>query len=455
MTEVEGMHDDVSAEDGRNEDADGDEVGQDGPGTFPDGTGEPPQHADEAPGSSSALDHTAERVAADLHRYAGPLLDQIQPLLPLIESASRLARQAQVAESFGAEVARMARSLDEVTRGLRVPVRSPAESAMTNLIAANLRGIDQLTAVSARSAAYATTARWAEQMLGSGALTAWRVSLDASARAETLYRSLASSAAIYAPYPDELLRISHSLTGLTDWIVQQDATSRLVGELSARPLARWRDFVTGLTVESAPYQVRASVLSGYTTLGILSGDVLTSSAEDTAVAEAGASRVEADVLPPWEQSRLQLARDLRDCLGRFDAGIPGLLDGAWDELRRNGPAAAEKAAHCIVEVLDRTLRAAAPDEAVREWHASTGRAATEWEGQRRPPHSLRVRYLAHRLGGERAMVVTEYESLVQLRTRLRERLEAVKHASQGDLLTVRILLLGTEDLLMMLLLPRS
>lgn len=401
------------------------------------------------------IDPAAVRLAADFDRNMQPLLNQIQTFMPLIESASRLARQAQAAESFGADIARMTQSLDVVTRGLRVPLRSPAESATANLIAANLRGLDQLSAVSARSAAYAATAQWAERMLGSGALTAWRVSLDASARAEELYRTLARSTAIYAPYQDELLRISHSLTGLTDWIVQQDATSRLVGEISARPLARWRDFVGGLTVESAPYQVRASVLSGYTTLGIVSGDVLTSGADDTAVAEMGVSRVEADVLPPWEQSRLQLAQDLRDCLGTFDPGVPGLLDGAWDELHRNGPAAAEKAAHCIVEVLDRTLRAAAPDEAVREWHTSTGRPAAEWEGQRRPPHSLRVRYLAHRLGGERAVVMEDSESLIRLRARLRERLEAVKHASQGDLLTVRILLLGTEDLLMMLLLPRS
>lgn len=309
-----------------------------GLGTSSESSGSEEELAEGDEAASVHIDSADARLAADLDRNMRPLLNQIQSFMPLIESASRLARQAQAAESFGADIARMTQSLEVVTRG--VPVRSPAESATANLIAANLRGLDQLTAVSARSADYTATARWAEQMLGSGALTAWRVSLDASARAEELYRSLANSAAIYAPYQDELLRISHSLTGLTDWIVQWDATSRLVGELSTRPLARWRDFVSGLTAEPAPYEMRASVLSGYTTLGIVSGDVLTSGAEDTSVAETGASRIEADVLPLWEQSRLQLAQDLRDCLGRFDPGVPGLLDGAWDELHRNGPAAA-------------------------------------------------------------------------------------------------------------------
>ncbi len=126
------------------------------------------------------------------------------------------------------------------------------------------------------------------------------------------------------------------------------------------------------------------------------------------------------------------------------------MRSVWDDPQRNGPAAVEKAVHCIVEVLDRTLRAAAPDDAVREWHARERRPAQEWEGQDRPPRGLRVGFLAHQIGGERGVAVAEYESLVQLRKRLTERLQAVKHASQGDLLAVRNLLLGTEYLLTML-----
>jgi hypothetical protein len=43
--------------------------------------------------------------------------------------------------------------------------------------------------------------------------------------------------------------------------VQQDATSRLLGEVSGRPLARWRDFVGDLPQDPMLRDVRASVQS--------------------------------------------------------------------------------------------------------------------------------------------------------------------------------------------------
>jgi hypothetical protein len=161
------------------------------------------------------------------------------------------------------------------------------------------------------------------------------------------------------------------------------------------------------------------------------------------------------VLLPWEEGRLKLGRDLRDRLGAIDSSVPELLAGAWDDLERNGPAAVEKAAHCITEVLDRTLRAAAPDAEVREWHSQAGRPAAEWEDRERPPHSLRVKFLAQRLGGERTVVVAQFDSLATLHKTLRSRLQAIKHASAGDLTTVRSLLLVTEDLLALLFLSND
>lgn len=92
-----------------------------------------------------------------------------------------------------------------------------------------------MTAASALSAEYARTARLAEYALGFGALTSWRVSLQADNQILKLVRSAVDASqpqfsALYA----ELSRISRSQANLTDWIVQQDATSRLLGEVSGR-----------------------------------------------------------------------------------------------------------------------------------------------------------------------------------------------------------------------------
>lgn len=394
--------------------------------------------------------------AAAVERSARPFTDQVMPFIPLIEEVLQLARRrAELENSIGADVRRWNRTLGDAVRGLNLFLPTTAESAAANVLAVNLRGLDQLTTARARYAEYATTARWAEQTLGSGALTSWRVSLQANAQVEQLIKSATYAAAPHWPYYNELLRISRVQAGFADWIVQQDATSRLLGEVSGAPLARWRDYIGGLVTESTFRDVQASVLSGYTGLGILSADALTSGAEDTELVEASTSRIEADVLLPWEEGRLKLGRDLRDRLGAIDSSVPELLAGAWDDLERNGPAAVEKAAHCITEVLDRTLRAAAPDAEVREWHSQAGRPAAEWEGRERPPHSLRVKFLAQRLGGERTVVVAQFDSLATLHKTLRNRLQAIKHASAGDLTTVRSLLLVTEDLLALLFLSNG
>src|SRR5262249_2227497 len=154
---------------------------------------------------------------------------------------------------------------------------------------------------------------------------------------------------------------------------QQDATSRLLGELGGKPLAQWRDFIGTLPLEPAPWQLRASVLSGYSGLGILGADLLTSGASDAGLVEAGSARIEADVLEPWEEGPLDVGRALRKRLGEIDPSVPELLEGAWHELKWPSPAAVSKAANCVIEVLDRTLRAAAPEAAVREWHRHSGR----------------------------------------------------------------------------------
>jgi hypothetical protein len=324
---------------------------------------------------------------------------------------------------------------------------------MSAVVLPNLRGLDRATPPTLRLIEQANTARLSKAILGESALSSWRVALQANSQLEELSKAFA--AAHRLPVPPSVLadlaRIGTAQVRLTSWAVDQDPGRRLLGELSGRPLSMWRDLVVGLPVRPGTGQLRVSAFAGHGTLGLLGGDVLTSDIDEE-LDDQASDEVEKEVLTPWRAERLLVTDELYSVLRRLDPKVPDLLDGAWDDVARRGPAAVEKIATCATEVLDRTLRAAAPDDAVREWHARTGRPTSEWERQDRPPHALRVRFLANQLGGERAVVEAQAEALALLHRRVRDRLQAAKHASRGDIAAVRTLLVTGESLLITLLL---
>ncbi len=166
-----------------------------------------------------------------------PLTEAVQSFSLQILQQSKL--EDMIRENF---FGGLTRSLEEIAYGLHAPRIQAAEFVAANLVAVNFRGLDQLTAVPGLYAQHAMTARWAESALGFGALTSWRVSLQADSCVERLFSSLANisipSSSIYL----ELLRISRSQVSLTDWVVQLDATNRLLGEVSGKPLRSARDF---------------------------------------------------------------------------------------------------------------------------------------------------------------------------------------------------------------------
>jgi hypothetical protein len=101
-------------------------------------------------------------------------------------------------------------------------------------------------------------------------------------------------------------------------------------------------------------------------------------------------------------------------------------------------------------VLDRTLRATAPEAAVREWHTRANRSPDEFGVRNQVTRPLRVRYLASEIGGTKQLVVAQFESLTGLLSPLHGRLEGVKHASTADVTLVRSLLLTAEGFLTLL-----
>ena len=386
-------------------------------------------------------------MIADVSRQA----EILKPLTTVLQSMVRQhIDPATLVEPFNRQWAETFQRLNEVTRlATHAPFQSLTQSYMASL-AVNLRGIDQITSVRTLAAHYADTARWAEQSLGYGALTSWRLSLQVDSVIGNILRTWPDVAWPQSGMARELSRISQAHISLTDWVVRVDVSGSLLGEVSGRPLGLWRDQLMRLPATPIAYDLHAATVTGQAGLGLLGADLVMSGAEDEELADTAVRCVETEVLLPWEQGRLTVARDLYERLGEIDETVPELLSGAWEDLERNGPAAASKAAHCGIEAIDRTLRAAAPDDDVRKWHTASGRPASEWANQARPTRALRVKFIAQGLGDQRTVVVAQYESLASILGPLHSRLEAAKHASQGDVTTVRSLLLSAESLLTML-----
>ncbi|SES45489.1 hypothetical protein [Actinokineospora terrae] len=257
---------------------------------------------------------------------------------------------------------------------------------------------------------------------------------------------------------DQLHEIAGRASVLTSWAAHQEAFPGLMSSAGAKAVAGWSDLV--FRVPELPDHdagLRYSVTAGSTALGLASADLLTTDDTDVALQHEAAEQVQREALQPWEAGRLQVAADLRSAIGQLDPTTPELLDGAWDDLLRQGPAAAVKAANCAIEVLDRVLRAAAPDQLVVAWHRSENRSVREWEDvdpmRGRPPHSMRVRYLMRDRVDMSSLAVIHVETFVALRSRVRGKLQAIKHASHGDVATVRSLTMTVESLLAGLLLP--
>jgi hypothetical protein len=355
---------------------------------------------------------------------------------------------------FKDSMASWSMALDHLGQGSRLTdtvAMSPAMTSFAGTLAKDLKMFDQLSAgIKLTKLEQTVTAEWSKQVLGLGALTSWRTSLAVESSLAPLVKSLAGAQHLQSPWADDLLRVTAAQVKLTDWVVGQDAGTGLLGAVSGKPLSLWQDYASLAPARPDVQWLRTSVAAGSAGLGLLGADVLESDFDDDELVQATVQQVELDVLVASEPGRLRAARDLYARLGEIDPTVPDLLEGAWEDIDRNGPAAASKAAHCIVEVLDRTLRAAAPEDAVREWHTRTGRPASEFGDRGQVTRPLRVRYVASEIGGTRQLVVAQYESLTGLLSPLHGRLEGVKHASTADVTLVRSLLLTAESFLTLL-----
>lgn len=368
----------------------------------------------------------------------------------LKQAAARIAVMPKFTDTV-ADWDEQRRLFEQAARNLELGSLGPGMKSFTAKVAEDLRVLDRAGERFRLFDHWPAVADWSQQTLGFTALTSWRTSLAVESHFEQMMADTATVQFSQSNLVKDLASITKAQVNFTDWVVQQDASSHLLGEISGRPLGLWRGFVDSLPAEPDDRVLLASVTTGRVGLGLLGADVLQTGVDDADFVEVAVEHVESDVLAPWQQGRLDAVGELYARIVVIEPTVPELLQGAWEDVQRDGPAAASKAAHCCVEALDRTLRAAAPEDAVRQWHAATGRPANEFTSNGKPTRAVRVRYIVRAAGGVKKLIVEECESLTTLLAPLMERLEAVKHASIGDVMLTRSLLMATECFLLTLL----
>ncbi|MFF2101152.1 hypothetical protein [Streptomyces sp. NPDC058202] len=239
---------------------------------------------------------------------------------------------------------------------------------------------------------------------------------------------------------------------MTDWLAQVDTGRSLLSDFSSRPLSEYRDYVGGLGDSATLFELDSSLHTGLGVNGLLGADALSSRAvlDDPELEIEVADRVE-DLLSPQQAGRLEALEDLRRVLASVDPKVVEMLEGGWHVVSTTPPAAAEMAAQCAVESIDRAIRAAAPDDDVERWLPTSGRPTKEWRSPTgRLTRSVRIRYIMRGHKDEARMTCTMADNLISLQKLTTERAQAIKHASAGDVAMARSLLSTAEHILTML-----
>jgi len=116
----------------------------------------------------------------------------------------------------------------------------------------------------------------------------------------------------------------------------------------------------------------------------------------------------------------------RACIARLSSSVVARWEGAWERSQRPGPDAASQAAHSLMELIDWSLRIAAPDDEVLAWHTAESRPMGELS-RGRPSRGLRLHFLVRDRKADAEGAEILIKSLLALVNLLQEK----KHA-QGD-----------------------
>ena len=298
----------------------------------------------------------------------------------------------------------------------------------------------------------AITADMARTLTGPSVLTAVREAMRAQDEVGRLFSSDAfrkaldaQSRVVIPPYTSMLPDIAGQIVVLQQRFldntspVQAPAFAARLQRLNTASVTEWRVMTT--TTVDTPTGVVRLVGAGLTTLGLATG---------TAVLVQPASQPSIEV-PAWLMAPTETRGRLLGRLSELDLALPTHLDGAWDRAARGGPDAPSQVAHSLVELMDWSLRLAAPDAMVLGWHHAEERPQSDLYKDR-PTRALKVRYLLRAYGPDGPFAAVQVRLIGALFTLLQDE----KHALVGESLdAVRLLIPTVEAFLTFVLLAEA
>lgn len=239
--------------------------------------------------------------------------------------------------------------------------------------------------------AFKFTADFANLITGPSALSGILAAQDASMRlrsdelAAAFGSQLTGSASAMGRFRDQMAGLT-SISNLVEAMALSVRDLRfpmLIERSFAVSNQGWDEATRAIVEGRNPDRLFPLQALGRGTAGVLaSGILLGGRNEEDETAEESAT-----LLGPQA-----LGDRLRKRLGELSDDLPARLDGAWERVSTAGPDAASQAAHSLMELLDWTLRIAAPDDEVLAWHRDQGRQADELHDDK-PTRVLRAKYL--------------------------------------------------------------
>lgn len=189
---------------------------------------------------------------------------------------------------------------------------------------------------------------------------------------------------------------------------------------------------------------------GFTVDGLIATDSLTTLEPETAGYTDLADLVEAEVLPPWQEARLDLALGFEARLKAIDPKMAELYRAACAAAGRVGQDGyLEEACTGIYELLVRLVRDhLAPDKKM-EAYEKTNPSVKLRNPQGKFTYAGRVRYvtLGHSKGSDRDLFSATVENLTKKYDALISKSSKGRHYSVGDAMSLRTMLMATESTL--------
>lgn len=310
-------------------------------------------------------------------------------------------------------------------------------SSVAKMLATGMSDFDQITPSAFKGIELGITANAAKFALGSSGLSTLRASLLAAERVTEISKAFAPIGNV--KQIADLIQSSGFASDLARKISDFDPTQKIVGPISSPPTRAW-----GQVLQQRPTErsLIGATFGGHHVASLIGGEALLDASE--LVTKEFVAEIEEFAIEPWRSSPFEYRTRMLDHLAVIAPDVPELLDGAWDDIRRNGPAAVTKIADCGVEAIDRTLRALAKEEDVLAWHAEGRRPAKELNDGK-VTRTLRVRYiLREQARSEVKLTERAVEAVVEFAAALSGPLQDAKHTLDASIARVRSLFAAAE-----------